>query len=47
VIWDAERTVEFTGAERLVEFDIDEVIKIGGAYPLRSCLVSYSPLNPA
>ncbi|MCC6175679.1 MAG: pyridoxamine 5'-phosphate oxidase family protein [Chloroflexi bacterium] len=47
VIWDAEQTVELAGAERLVAFDIDEVIEIVGAYPLRSRLVSYSPFNPA
>ncbi|MGE3914031.1 MAG: pyridoxamine 5'-phosphate oxidase family protein, partial [Chloroflexota bacterium] len=47
VIWDAEQIAEFVGAERLVAFDIDEVIEIVGASPLRSRLVSYSPYNPA
>lgn len=46
VLWDAERTAEFAGAERLVEFDVDEVIAITGASPLRGRLVAYSPFNP-
>lgn len=47
VIWDAEQVAEFTGAERLVAFDVDEVIEIVGASPLRSRLVSSSPFNPS
>jgi uncharacterized protein len=47
VIWDADRSAEFTGAERVVVFAIDEAIAIAGAYPLRSRFVGYSPFNPA
>jgi hypothetical protein len=47
VIWDADRTAEFAGAERVVAFDVDEAIEIAGAYPLRSRFVGYSPSNPA
>ena len=28
ILWDQERTAEFAGAERLVEFDVDEVVEI-------------------
>lgn len=47
VIWEADRTVEFAGAERLVEFQIDEVIAITGASSLRWRFVEYSPFNPS
>ena len=47
VVWDADRTAAFAGAERVVAFDVDEAIEIAGAYPLRSRFVSYSPFNPA
>ncbi len=30
ILWDEERAAEFAGAERLVEFDVDEVIEIAG-----------------
>ncbi|GGS81582.1 oxidoreductase [Planobispora rosea] len=34
------------GAERLVEFDVDEVVQIGGAIPLRWTFGDYSRHNP-
>jgi predicted pyridoxine 5'-phosphate oxidase superfamily flavin-nucleotide-binding protein len=42
VVWDAEPAKEFAGAERLVEFQINEVIAITGASPLRWRFVEYS-----
>lgn len=47
VIWDKNRIAEFTGAERLVEFEIERVIEIAGAIPLRWQFLGYSPFNPA
>ncbi|WP_433353139.1 pyridoxamine 5'-phosphate oxidase family protein [Microtetraspora malaysiensis] len=34
------------GAQRLVEFDVDEVIQVGGASPLRWTFGNYSRFNP-
>ncbi|GLW96226.1 pyridoxamine 5'-phosphate oxidase family protein [Microtetraspora sp. NBRC 16547] len=34
------------GAQRLVEFDIDEVVQVGGASPLRWTFGNYSRFNP-
>lgn len=47
IIWDQEHTAEFPGAERLVEFDVDEVVEIAGAHPLDWRFLDYSPENPA
>jgi predicted pyridoxine 5'-phosphate oxidase superfamily flavin-nucleotide-binding protein len=47
VIWDNDQVRAFAGAERLVEFHIEQVIEIIGASPLRWRLVEYSPFNPA
>jgi uncharacterized protein len=47
IVWDQERTVESVGAERLVEFDINEVIEITVAHPLEWRFLDYSPENPA
>jgi hypothetical protein len=46
VIWDNDRVAEFAGAERLVEFDVERVIEIAGAIPLRWEFLGYSPFNP-
>lgn len=46
VVWDAERIAEFSGAQRLVTFQMDEVIAIAGTSPLRWRFVEYSPFNP-
>jgi len=46
VIWDQDRIEEFAGAERLVEFEIEQVIKIANAVPLRWEFLGYSPFNP-
>ncbi len=47
IIWDEGRAAEFAGAERVVEFDVEEVVDTRGALPLRWRLEEYSPFNPA
>jgi uncharacterized protein len=47
IIWDAERTAGFVGAERLVEVTVADVVEITDAHPFRSDTVEYSPFNPA
>jgi predicted pyridoxine 5'-phosphate oxidase superfamily flavin-nucleotide-binding protein len=47
IIWDEGRAAEFAGAERVVEFDVEEVVETRGALPLRWRLEEYSPFNPA
>ncbi|MGH7893672.1 MAG: pyridoxamine 5'-phosphate oxidase family protein [Candidatus Binatia bacterium] len=44
--WSAERTQEFPGAQRVLEFRVDEVIDARGASPLRWRLLEPSPANP-
>lgn len=46
VDWDPARTARFPGAERVVEFSIDEVREMRGALPLRADAVEPSPFNP-
>jgi len=47
IIWDAERIIQFVGAERLIEFEISQVISIDNAIPFRWSFGEYSPYNPA
>jgi predicted pyridoxine 5'-phosphate oxidase superfamily flavin-nucleotide-binding protein len=47
ILWDQERIAEFAGAERLVEFDVDEVVEIDGAHSLEWRFLDYSPENPS
>lgn len=47
VIWDAKRLTTFAGAQRLVEFDIDQVIETKNATPFYWRFGEYSPANPA
>ncbi|HVQ65259.1 MAG TPA: pyridoxamine 5'-phosphate oxidase family protein, partial [Terriglobia bacterium] len=47
ILWDREHIAEFAGAERLVEFDIDEAVEIAGANSLEWRFLDYSPENPA
>jgi len=47
LIWDADLTATFAGAERVVAFDVHEVIDVAGAHRLRGRFVEYSPFNPA
>ena len=46
VIWDAKNLSEFPGAERLVEFDIQQVLEIRHATPWSWKFGEYSPVNP-
>ncbi|KAB8319684.1 pyridoxamine 5-phosphate oxidase [Tolypothrix campylonemoides VB511288] len=46
IIWDAKRTVEFAGAERLIEYQIEQVLEMTNASPLRWSFGEYSPFNP-
>jgi predicted pyridoxine 5'-phosphate oxidase superfamily flavin-nucleotide-binding protein len=46
-LWDPERIAELAGAERLVEFDVDEVLEIDGAHSLEWRFLDYSPENPS
>jgi len=46
IIWDEGRAAEFAGAERVVEFEVKEVVETRGALPLRWRLEEYSPFNP-
>lgn len=45
--WDEDFIARFAGAERAVEFEVDEVVETAGAIPLRWRFVEYSPFNPA
>ncbi|MBW4634190.1 MAG: pyridoxamine 5'-phosphate oxidase family protein [Iphinoe sp. HA4291-MV1] len=46
IVWDAERAVEFAGAERLIEFQIEQVLEKTGVNSLRWRFGEYSPFNP-
>ncbi len=46
IIWDEARTTEFVGAERLIEFHVEQVIETASALPLRFSFMDYSPYNP-
>ncbi|MBW4617265.1 MAG: pyridoxamine 5'-phosphate oxidase family protein [Desmonostoc vinosum HA7617-LM4] len=46
IIWDLDRLIEFAGAQRLVEFDIEQVLEIRNATSLCWRFGEYSPVNP-
>ncbi|MFA4927939.1 MAG: pyridoxamine 5'-phosphate oxidase family protein [Patulibacter sp.] len=46
VVWDAERIRTFPRAERLVDYEIDEVVQIRAAAPLRWRFESYAKTSP-
>jgi predicted pyridoxine 5'-phosphate oxidase superfamily flavin-nucleotide-binding protein len=46
LVWDTDGAMELPGAERLVEFEIDQVVELPGASPLRWRFIDYSPFNP-
>lgn len=46
VIWAPRRALEFEGAERIVEFDIEQAIEIAGVTTSGWRLAEYSPFNP-
>lgn len=47
IIWEDERLTRFAGAERLIEFHIEQVIETANATQLRWKFGEYSPANPA
>jgi len=46
ILWDSPRQAEFPGAQRLLQFDIREVVEITPAQPLRWNFLEASPSNP-
>lgn len=44
--WNEERAREYPGAERLIDFEVREVVELEGCHSLRWELRSYSPFNP-
>ncbi len=46
LIWDEKRLNAFAGAQRLVEFDIEEVLETKNSTPMRWRFGEYSPVNP-
>lgn len=47
VDWDPERAAREPGAQRLVDFEVERVVQIDGAVPLRWTPPQYSKFNPA
>jgi len=46
IIWDPVEKGKFPGAERLVSFEVEEVIQMKNDRPSEWQLISYSPFNP-
>ena len=46
ILWDAESKQEFVGAERVIQFQVDGILEVSNATPLRWDFVDYSPYNP-
>ena len=46
VIWDDERVHRYEGAERVIEFALDDIIERPEGNPLRWQLTERSPSNP-
>lgn len=46
VVWDPERAATFPGAERVVEFHIEQTVQVTHASPLRFRFLQYSRFNP-
>ena len=44
VIWDDEEVQAFVGAERIIRFHIDELIRVAGALPIEWQFEEYSPI---
>jgi predicted pyridoxine 5'-phosphate oxidase superfamily flavin-nucleotide-binding protein len=47
IVWDVGRAAGFAGAERVVEFRVQEAVEIQSSIPLRWQFQGYSPFNPA
>lgn len=43
IVWDGEEVAAFAGAERLLRFRAEEVIRVAGSLPLRFAFGDYSP----
>lgn len=46
VDWDPERAAGVPGAQRLVDFDVEQVVEVAGAVPQRWTFGAYSRFNP-
>ena len=46
IIWDDDEVRQYKGAERLIRYQITQVIETRQAVPLRWRFESYSPFNP-
>ena len=46
IVWDTDRIAPFPGAERLIEYDIEEVVELTNAIPLHWTFIDFSPFNP-
>lgn len=46
IVWDSERIAEFVGAERLVDFEVEQVIEITPSHPLHFSSPKFPPHNP-
>jgi hypothetical protein len=46
ILWEAERLAAFAGAQRLIEFSVEQVLETRNATPLRWEFGEYSPGNP-
>jgi predicted pyridoxine 5'-phosphate oxidase superfamily flavin-nucleotide-binding protein len=46
ILWDAEQLSAFAGAQRLIQFSIEQVLETRNSTPLRWQFGEYSPANP-
>ena len=46
VVWEPERAAKYPGAERMVEFHVEQAVQIAHAVPLRFRFLQYSRFNP-
>lgn len=46
VDWDASRSSEFPGAQRMIDFEIERVVERGSTFPMSATLIDYSQYNP-
>jgi len=44
IVWEGEELHAFKGAERLIRFNVEEVIRVEGSLPLRFDFADYSPM---
>lgn len=47
VVWEGEAVRAFVGAERLLRFDVEQVVRVEGSLPLRFAFGEYSPFLDA